>query len=217
MFQPLQRAAIMLAVGLTATACVADAPTVPASHDPAGVVAPLAAPNAADAQRLQDQERRERARVAVERERSATTYDSLDSARASGTLLHALVPGLIVCDPLPYASDVRTIGAAGGELRIGPHRLTIPPGALGSPVVITGEAPVSTAVLVTLSPDGLRFAARATLTLNYSHCARSPSLVETIVQVGDALNVLEVLPSQDTPAGEVSARLGHFSNYAVAW
>jgi hypothetical protein len=177
MYQLVQRAAAMLLAALTATACVADAPTVPTSRPDAGAVAPRA----------------------------------VKPPRAQ------LVPSLIVCNPLPSASDVRTIGPEGGELRIGPHRLTVPAGALQSPVVITGEAPPSTAVLVKFSPDGLRFAERATLTLSYSHCARLPSLRETIVQVDDLLAILEVLPSQDSPAGTVTTRLEHFSNYAVAW
>lgn len=211
MFHPLQRVAVALAVALGAAACVADAPTVPASN-----AATEAA--AADSKRLQQRERREREREAFERERSVATHDSLVSGRASGALGLPLVPGLIACDPLPYAADVRTIGPEGGELRIGPHQLTIPPGALQSPVVITGEAPVSTAVLVRLSPDGLHFAARANLTLSYGHCAHLlPGILTTIVQVDDLLNVLEVLPSLDTRAGTVSAPLRHFSNYAVAW
>jgi hypothetical protein len=128
-----------------------------------------------------------------------------------------LLPALLRCDPLPYASASKTIGPAGGELIVGPHRLTIPSGALDTPTVIHGEAPASTAVYVNLTPNGLRFATPSTLTLSYAHCDGSLSLLKTIVQVDDLLNILAVLPSQDLSTGKVSAQLSHFSNYAVAW
>lgn len=164
-------------------------------------------------------ERRERGRVALEQARSRPTYDSLVRVRASlGGALTTLGSGLLFCGPLPYASDVRTIGPEGGELRIGPHRLAIPPGAVQSPTVITGEAPVSSAVRVTLSPDGLQFDRPATLTLSYAHCGLLPNVLPpTVVQIDGILGILERLTSTVTSPGEVSAPLEHFSGYAVAW
>jgi len=210
MLHSVKRAALTLLLALAAGGCVADEPTA------AG--ADVTALSAAEQARLRRWEQSELARVALERDRSAAAYDSLvaEWGRRSATPL-LRVPAIIHCDPLPYASAVRTIGSAGGELRIGRHRLTIPAGALASPTVITGEAPVSSAVLVTLSPHGLRFAKQPTLMLSYKHCGRPQNLVETIVYVDDRLQLLETPPSRDTPAGEVFAPIWHFSNYAVAW
>jgi len=210
-FRSAKRAALTLLLAFAATTgCVADEPTT--------AVADVAALSAAEQSRLKRQEQSELTRVALERERSAAAYDALVAGwRRRGVTSQLSAPVVILCDPLPYASDVRTIGSAGGELRIGPHRLTIPAGALASPTVITGEAPVSGAVLVTLSPHGLRFAKQPTLMLSYKHCGRPASLIETIAYVDDSLELLEQLPSRDTPAGEVFARIWHFSNYAVAW
>ena len=69
-----------------------------------------------------------------------------------------------------------------------------------------------------LEPSGLRFARPARLTLSYAHCGLPPLLgLAAIVQVDDALRILEVLPSQLLPGREIAAPLEHFSNYAVAW
>ena len=141
---------------------------------------------------------------------------SAPAGAATGTA-RALAPTLVECDPLPYAAAAQTFDAAGGELQVGPHRLTIPRGALTAPTVISAEAPESRNVVVRFSPDGQQFAVPVTLTLSYRHCRHPLALVERIVQVDDLLGVLESLPSADSPDGEVSARLRHFSGYAIAW
>ena len=46
---------------------------------------------------------------------------------ATGSLLQAT--GLLKCSQLPADTETQTIGAAGGTLTVGPHKLTIPPGA----------------------------------------------------------------------------------------
>ena len=125
---------------------------------------------------------------------------------------------LLGCRPLPYSSATASIGPAGGELRLGPHRLSVPQGALAAPTVITGHTLGTAVVLVRLEPSGLRFARPARLTLSYAHCGLPPLLgTPAIVQVDDALRLLEVLPSQLLPGRQIAAPLEHFSNYAVAW
>jgi hypothetical protein len=205
------RAALTLLLAFAATTgCVADEPTTAAAD--------VTTLGAAEQARLTRWEQSELARVALERERSAAASDAFMAEWGRrGATSQASAPVVILCDPLPYASAVRTIGSAGGELRIGPHQLTIPAGALASPTVITGEAPVSSAVLVKLSPHGLQFAKQPTLMLSYKHCGRPASLIEKIVYVDDSLRLLEQLSSHDTAVGEVFARIWHFSNYAVAW
>lgn len=170
----------------------------------------------------------ERARVANRALASARVYDSMMTsynADLIGGLLGGLtntVKGLLLsCRPLPYASDVETIGPAGGVLRVGPHTLYIPPGALSQPTVITAEAPVSKYAEVKFSPHGLQFNNRwkPVLTLSYAHCTGLLSnLPKKIVYVDDNLNILEWLLSLDLGWNKtVSAPLSHFSSYMVAY
>jgi hypothetical protein len=129
--------------------------------------------------------------------------------------------GLLACDPLPYATTTQTVGAAGGTLAVGPHRLTIPAGALPAPVVITAEAPVGTANSVRLLPEGLKFAAGkpARLTLSYANCPLLGQLLpKRIAYTTDLLAILSyVLSVDDMLAKRVTGSLEHFSRYAVAW
>src|SRR5437870_4257172 len=46
-----------------------------------------------------------------------------------GSLLQAT--GLLHCTPLPTATATQTVGPAGGVIKVGPHTLSIPAGALG--------------------------------------------------------------------------------------
>lgn len=123
------------------------------------------------------------------------------------------------CDSPDFGSVSKSIGPAGGVIQIGPHSLTVPAGALSKPVVITATAAAGKYVKVDLEPHGLRFNSRVTLRLSYSHCASRP-LLPTVVYVGgagDLLSILELVPSLSELSGErVTARLGHFSGYAIA-
>src|SRR5207245_1410023 len=56
-----------------------------------------------------------------------------------GGLLQAT--GLLQCTAMPTATATQTVGPAGGVINVGPHRLSIPAGALGAPVTITATAP----------------------------------------------------------------------------
>ena len=170
----------------------------------------------------------ERARVADRALASAVVYDSMMSAYNAdlvvdllGGVTSAVKGVLLTCRPLPYASDVETIGPAGGVLRVGPHTLAIPPGALSQRVVITAEAPVSKYAQVTFSPHGLRFTnnVKPSLTLSYAHCDGLLSLVKPkIVYVDEDLKILEWLLSTNLGFYKsVSAPLSHFSSYMVAY
>jgi hypothetical protein len=70
---------------------------------------------------------------------------------------------------------------------------------------------------VRFSPEGLKFAKPATLTLSYSNC--SPLLLlKRVVYTNELLSILELLPSiDDLRTRTVSASIRHFSRYAVAW
>jgi hypothetical protein len=138
-----------------------------------------------------------------------------------GLLGTSIGSGLLACAPLPYAAASATIGAEGGTLVIGQHKLTVPAGALAGPVLISGEAPVGTVNSVKLLPEGLQFAAGkpAKLTLSYSNCPLLGSLLpKRVAYTTDLLGILSYLPSLDDLLGRtVTGSLKHFSRYAVAW
>ena len=170
----------------------------------------------------------ERARTANAALASAVVYDSLMSsynANLVGDLLGGVtstVKGLLLtCRPLPYASDVKTIGPAGGVLKVGPHSLVIPPGALSQKTVITAEAPSSKYAQVVFSPHGLKFTnnMKPVLTLSYAHCNGVLTLIKPkIVYVDKNLTILEWLLSLNLSSNKsVSAPLSHFSIYMVAY
>jgi hypothetical protein len=80
-------------------------------------------------------------------------------------------------------------------------------------------APSGTVRQVQFEPDGLTFAKDASLRLSYAGCGILGSLLpKRVVQVDDDLAILDVLPSLDLRSLlSTSARLEHFSGYAVAW
>ncbi len=139
-----------------------------------------------------------------------------------GSLIGGLLgaTGLLRCSDLPYASATQTIGSAGGTIRVGPHTLTVPPGALAAPVAITGQIVTGRGVNeVRFSPDGLRFARSAALTMSYSNCNLLGQLApKRIAYVSSGLDILSYLLSIDNLfTKKVTGRVEHFSDYAVAW
>lgn len=136
----------------------------------------------------------------------------------TGTTAAVNLDGLLACAPLPYDSVTAVIGAVGGSIVVGPHRLDIPGGALAANVTITAVAPVGTVNLVRFSPEGLQFAKYATLTMSYANCGVGALLPRNIAYVSDGLAVLDLLPSSNLLLSQsVRGKLKHFSGYAVAW
>jgi hypothetical protein len=70
---------------------------------------------------------------------------------------------------------------------------------------------------VPFSPEGLRFAKPAKLTLSYANC--SPLLLlKRVVYTDELLRILELIPSLDNlKTKTVTGDIRHFSRYAVAW
>jgi hypothetical protein len=137
----------------------------------------------------------------------------------TGTVVGTLgsVTDLLLCSPQPYAVDTEVIGPEGGVLSVGTHRLVIPQGALSSRVRITGEQLKGKTNSVRFSPEGLRFARPAVLTMTYDNCALV-LLQKKIVYTDEQLKVLEVLNSLDLfRSKSVTAPIDHFSRYAVAY
>ncbi len=129
------------------------------------------------------------------------------------------VTGLLGCTPMPAATATRTVGAAGGVIRIGPHTLSIPAGALTAPVTITATAPSDNVNRVRFQPEGLVFQRAATLTMSYANCNLLGTLLpKRIAYTNDALTILSYVLSLDNLFTKyVTGRLNHFSNYAIAW
>src|SRR5438552_16269353 len=75
-------------------------------------------------------------------------------------VLDPLAPGtaLLRCAPLSPDSVSQTIGPLGGVLLIGPHRLSIPSGALDTSVTITAVAPPTASTESTSRRKASRFA-----------------------------------------------------------
>jgi hypothetical protein len=150
--------------------------------------------------------------------------------------------GLLACSNLPDEAVTQVIGPDGGSLRVGPHTLVIPAGALDRTVTITAEIdgglePKS--LLVKLPTKGnpkkdfvavnavrfkpkLKFETPAFLTMSYANCdvASLGSVAPTVVYTNPVLNVIlerEASIASDLGLRTVTVRIGHFSNYAVAW
>lgn len=128
---------------------------------------------------------------------------------------------ILTCKSQRYASDSEVIGPWGGTLRIGKHTFYVPPGALDRYVRITAEQPAGNTISVRFKPEGLKFNRRhePVLTLDYSDCGLVRNLLpKRIAYTDERLNILSILQSLDNIlAQRVSARVEHFSRYAVAW
>jgi len=208
-----------VALTLTVAACGTD------TSQPTAAISP---DSEISSQALEATLNAERVRTANEALASVRVYDSLMTSY-NANLIGGLVGGLVntvksvllTCRPLPYASDVETVGPLGGTLKIGPHTLVIPPGALSQKTVITAQAPSSKYAQVVFSPHGLKFnnKIKPVLTLSYAHCNGLLTIIKPkIVYVDKNLKILETLLSLNISFNKsVSAPLSHFSSYMVAY
>jgi hypothetical protein len=148
---------------------------------------------------------------------SDTTGPSQPAPQASiiSSLLSSV--DLLTCRALPYASGSTSVGPEGGTVRVGKTSLVIPRGALASRVTIKAEQMSGTTNSVRFSPEGLRFARPAQLTMNYDNCLLVLP-TKRIVYTTEGLKVLEILKSLDLRLQRnVSASIEHFSRYAIAY
>jgi len=127
--------------------------------------------------------------------------------------------GLLECRPLAYDSVTQTVGFFGAVLRVSRHTLTIPPLALTHPVRITVVAPSDTVNVIRFEPEGLVFNYPVRLTMSYANCdAGSFTDLRRIAYTTDSLQIVEYEPSVDDVIGKkVTARIAHFSLYALSW
>src|SRR5207249_3297576 len=122
------------------------------------------------------------------------------------------------CDPLKPATASVVIGPLGGTLKVGPHRLVIPAGALPDTVTISGSIAGGEINAIKFAPEGLQFSVGALLTMSFENCKKLDLPSTVIVYTDDALNILETIPSVAANNNKsVSGTLWHFSQYAVAY
>jgi len=135
-----------------------------------------------------------------------------------GTLSKVLsITDLLTCSSLAYATTTRTIGRDGGVVNVGQYSLRIPAGALKTNVQIRAEQVSGKVNSVRFSPEGLKFASPATLTMGYKNCSLV-LLPKRIVYTSELLKVLDILRSVDLFGSKtVTAPIDHFSRYAVAY
>jgi hypothetical protein len=127
------------------------------------------------------------------------------------------ITDLLTCSPQPYAATTSVVGREGGVVTVGSHVLTIPAGALGQRVTIKAEQMRGSVNSVRLSPEGLRFAKPAQLTMSYRNCALV-LFPKRIAYTTELLKVLQLLPSLDLFGSKVvTSPIDHFSRYVVAY
>lgn len=126
---------------------------------------------------------------------------------------------LMTCRALPADTESAIIGPNGGTIRVGPHRLEIPRGALRVNTRITASIESERVNHVELQPHGLEFRKPVELTMSYANCDLvSILLPKTIVYTTPRLRILDVLETvDDLRRRELSTELDHFSDYVLAW
>lgn len=148
-----------------------------------------------------------------------TTAPSAVQAQSPSDLRLPILSGLLTCYPRPQSSGQALIGPAGGTLRVGPHTLVVPAGALTVPTLISGVSPSDPVASVEFQPSGLRFQRTAKLTLDYSNCPLGGlQLLKRVAYTSDDLDIISYLLSLDNILlRRVTGDVNHFSRYAVAW
>jgi hypothetical protein len=124
----------------------------------------------------------------------------------------------LVCPTDDSYTASRTIGRNGGTLKVGPHTLTIPSGALAQDTRITATAPSGSYAEVRFKPHGLTFKRDVTLSVSYAKCGLlQKNNPPVIVYADDDRNILEILKSTiDTRQKTVTGKTDHFSSYILA-
>jgi hypothetical protein len=109
------------------------------------------------------------------------------------------------------------IGPKGGTVKIGPHRLYVPRGALKETVHISGVAPSGDYAQIKFEPEGLKFKKPVALVMSYDDCRLEDLEKLRIIYASDNLEILEVFPTVISRRDETATTsLDHFSRYMLA-
>lgn len=143
--------------------------------------------------------------------------DTSASTPVGSTGPNLLDASLLSCRPQPYAATTAVVGPKGGLIMFGNHALKIYEGALSEDVTITAEQVEGAANSVRFSPEGLKFAVPALLSLSYKNCDNVKHW-KRIVYTDESLKILEPTLSYDfSNSSQVRGLIYHFSRYAVAY
>jgi len=143
-----------------------------------------------------------------------------DGAKPTGIAANLLQQNsLLQCSSLPSSSAKQAIGPAGGQMQIGPHVFVVPAGALATWVTIQAKTAGGTGNAVAFKPAGLIFLKPAYVTLSYANCNASGSTAsKQVAYTTDSLTIVSYVTSWAAASTrQVTGRVDHFSNYAVAW
>ncbi len=214
------RRVMLLPLALVAGACGPDSSAstlAPPSLEPVA----LAVMSSYEQARLDTELTLEKARIDAALKASQAVYDKLKIEwELRGTTSSGQGTQFLLCDPLQYVAEAKIVGPEGADIDFGPHKLSIPAGALDRYVVVTAEAPVSLKVEATFRPHGVVFNSKRPpkLTLSYKHCQGRVAAPKKIVYVSDDYRIIEYPLSGDVArSGLVWAWLKHFSGYVVAY
>jgi len=122
---------------------------------------------------------------------------------------------LVACSTRDAQADSALIGPSGGTLVVGNDRLIVPPGALQTPVMISGTIPAEPYAAIHFEPSGLQFKKPAGLVIDGAGCDVPASGVR-VDYVDDEGNVLERIDATYSNLWHtVAAPISHFSVYAI--
>lgn len=117
----------------------------------------------------------------------------------------------LACNVPSTLTNSAVIGAKGGEIDFGPHRLIIPPGALTHDTLISGTIPAGTSITIELQPHGLQFLKPAGLQFDVTSCGAIPDAIYL-----DGLDGPEHIKAVFSEWWHtIAAPLDHFSGYAL--
>jgi hypothetical protein len=134
-----------------------------------------------------------------------------------GVVGNVLDLGFTECPTSRTYSGSEVIGSWGGTIRVGPHRLNIPRGAVREPVRISAVAPSGSYAQIKLEPEGLQFERPVSLVMSYDGCRVQDMPNLRIVYVNEDLEILTILPTvRNTWNETATTQLDHFSRYMLA-
>jgi hypothetical protein len=110
------------------------------------------------------------------------------------------------------------IGPNGGSLRLGPHSLVVPAGAVREPITFSLTVASRTSIALDCGPSPFRFDVPVTLTLSYAGTsftsAANPSNIEILYMAADG-SLEEIPGTVDVRGASVTAQVSHFSRYIL--
>ncbi len=134
----------------------------------------------------------------------------------------------LVCSPKHAVTVRKVVGPKGLVFNVGPHKFSVPAGALDTNVTITATAPASLNDELQFEPHGLQFNKPVQMTMSYKGCVVPSDAVLGVAYVGHHGNAAasdsshgatkQRMPAHDDKTtSAVSALTDHFSGYVITW